>query len=266
MSGGVDSAVALLRAGPNAIGVTLRLWTDPAGRDGERACCSPERGDRRARGVPPPRTAARDARPPRGVPPRDRRAVHPRLRARRDAEPVHRVQRELPVRGAARLRRARRRAAPRDGPLRAHRAAPRPAPARTRGRSAEGPELHARAGRSALPRPALVPARDADEGGDARRGRARGTRGGAAAGEPGGVLPRRRRLPRLPRTARPRDRARRDRRRERTRARPARRLLALHAGPAPGPRHRRRGAALRAAHRRRVRTRSPSGRARRSRR
>ena len=30
MSGGVDSAVALLRAGPDAIGVTLRLWTDPA--------------------------------------------------------------------------------------------------------------------------------------------------------------------------------------------------------------------------------------------
>src|SRR5690242_10351028 len=26
LSGGVDSAVALLRAGPNAIGVTLRLW------------------------------------------------------------------------------------------------------------------------------------------------------------------------------------------------------------------------------------------------
>jgi hypothetical protein len=29
MSGGVDSAVALLRAGPRAIGVTLRLWLDP---------------------------------------------------------------------------------------------------------------------------------------------------------------------------------------------------------------------------------------------
>ena len=42
MSGGVDSAVALLRAGPNAIGVTLRLWQDPAARDGERACCSAE--------------------------------------------------------------------------------------------------------------------------------------------------------------------------------------------------------------------------------
>ena len=42
MSGGVDSAVALLRAGPGAIGVTLRLWIDPAAPDSERACCSPE--------------------------------------------------------------------------------------------------------------------------------------------------------------------------------------------------------------------------------
>jgi tRNA-uridine 2-sulfurtransferase len=42
MSGGVDSAVALLRAVPNAIGVTLRLWLDPEGPDSERACCSPE--------------------------------------------------------------------------------------------------------------------------------------------------------------------------------------------------------------------------------
>jgi tRNA-uridine 2-sulfurtransferase len=42
MSGGVDSAVALLKAGPHALGVTLRLWLDPAGPDAERACCSPE--------------------------------------------------------------------------------------------------------------------------------------------------------------------------------------------------------------------------------
>jgi len=42
MSGGVDSAVALLRAGPQAIGVTLRLWIDPVAPDSERACCSPE--------------------------------------------------------------------------------------------------------------------------------------------------------------------------------------------------------------------------------
>jgi tRNA-uridine 2-sulfurtransferase len=41
MSGGVDSAVALLRAAPNAIGVTLRLWLDPNGPSAERTCCSP---------------------------------------------------------------------------------------------------------------------------------------------------------------------------------------------------------------------------------
>jgi tRNA-specific 2-thiouridylase len=57
MSGGVDSAVALLRAGPGAIGVTLRLWLDPRGPDTERACCSPEavlaaRATCHARGLP----------------------------------------------------------------------------------------------------------------------------------------------------------------------------------------------------------------------
>jgi tRNA-specific 2-thiouridylase len=41
VSGGVDSAVALLKAGPHAVGVTLRLWLDPQGPDSERACCSP---------------------------------------------------------------------------------------------------------------------------------------------------------------------------------------------------------------------------------
>ena len=44
MSGGVDSAVSLRRAhdaGHEAVGVTLRLWIDPAGPDGERVCCSP---------------------------------------------------------------------------------------------------------------------------------------------------------------------------------------------------------------------------------
>jgi tRNA-specific 2-thiouridylase len=41
MSGGVDSAVALLRASPKAVGVTLRLWLDPRGPSAERTCCSP---------------------------------------------------------------------------------------------------------------------------------------------------------------------------------------------------------------------------------
>lgn len=42
MSGGVDSAVALLVAGPKAVGVTLRLWIDPDGPDSEAVCCSPD--------------------------------------------------------------------------------------------------------------------------------------------------------------------------------------------------------------------------------
>jgi tRNA-uridine 2-sulfurtransferase len=42
MSGGVDSAVAMLRYATEAVGVTLRLWLDPDGPDAERACCSPE--------------------------------------------------------------------------------------------------------------------------------------------------------------------------------------------------------------------------------
>ncbi len=45
MSGGVDSAVAaaLLRdAGFEVVGVTMRLWHDPAAVAAERSCCSPE--------------------------------------------------------------------------------------------------------------------------------------------------------------------------------------------------------------------------------
>jgi tRNA-specific 2-thiouridylase len=44
MSGGVDSAVALLReraGGGDVVGLTLRLWIDEAAPDAERACCSP---------------------------------------------------------------------------------------------------------------------------------------------------------------------------------------------------------------------------------
>ncbi len=42
MSGGVDSAVALLRALPDAVGITLRLWLDPHGPAADRVCCSPD--------------------------------------------------------------------------------------------------------------------------------------------------------------------------------------------------------------------------------
>ncbi|HEX6697907.1 MAG TPA: tRNA 2-thiouridine(34) synthase MnmA [Solirubrobacteraceae bacterium] len=39
MSGGVDSAVAALRSGPEAVTVTLELWRDPD-NDADRSCCS----------------------------------------------------------------------------------------------------------------------------------------------------------------------------------------------------------------------------------
>jgi tRNA-uridine 2-sulfurtransferase len=66
MSGGVDSAVALLRAGPAAVGVTLRLWIDPHAPASERACCSPEaviaaRETCHARGIPHVTLDAREA-------------------------------------------------------------------------------------------------------------------------------------------------------------------------------------------------------------
>lgn len=45
MSGGVDSAVAAMRlrdTGRDVVGVTMRLWHDPAALAAERSCCSPE--------------------------------------------------------------------------------------------------------------------------------------------------------------------------------------------------------------------------------
>ena len=122
--------------------------------------------------------------------------VRRRLRPRRDAEPVHALQRELPLRAAARVREARRRVEARDGPLRPDRRAPRPAPARAGRRPGEGPVVHARPARSAAPRAALVPARRAVEGGDEGGGGAGRALGRAPRREPGGVLPRGSRLPR----------------------------------------------------------------------
>lgn len=60
MSGGVDSAVAalLLRdAGWDVVGITMRLWHDPAAAAAERSCCSPEtvrlaRASAHALGIP----------------------------------------------------------------------------------------------------------------------------------------------------------------------------------------------------------------------
>ena len=160
-------------------------------------------GGGRASNVPRARPAARDARPPRGVP-RARSSTPFVARVRSEGETPNpcmrcngafRFDELLALRGACRRGRS-------SGPV------------TTRGSSsADGRRLarawggsRARTSRTCSPpsTPALldrvrVPARRADEGGDARRGRPRRARRGGAAGEPGGVLPRRRRLPRVPR-------------------------------------------------------------------
>ena len=78
---------------------------------------------------------------------------------------------------------------------------------------------------------------------------AAGLRGCGTRREPGGLLPRRRRLPLLPRAPRAERRGP-DRGRGRARARQTRRRLALHARPAPRARRLVRGSALRAQDRR----------------
>ena len=207
MSGGVDSAVALLEAGPGAVGVTLQALDRPAGR---RAASAPAarptaviaaRATCHRLGLP-----ARHARPARAVPRRGRRAVHARLRARRDARTPASAATAASASTSSALR------PPRSAP-------PGSRPATTRASSSATGALAIARGADAAKdqsymlatldpaaaRAALVPARRADEG--RRPAPGRGRPGSPAAGggrEPGGLLPRRRRLPRLPRPQRPR--------------------------------------------------------------
>ena len=137
MSGGVDSAVALLRARPDAIGVTLRLWLDPAGPDAERACCSPDaviraRQTCHALGLPHVtldlREAFRDA------------VVRPFVAgyaAGLTPNPCMRCNGVVPLRRAGRVRRPGRSGRRLDGALRARRRAGRSTPRRARRRSAK---------------------------------------------------------------------------------------------------------------------------------
>ena len=239
MSGGVDSAVALLRAGPAAVGVTLRLWLDPRGPDSERACCSPTAV-----------LAAREACHSLGLPhvtldrrERFRRAVvTPFVRGyARGETPNPCVRCNGGFRFAELLAFARRIGAARLATGHYARIVERdgtPLP-RTRRRRAEGPELHARATRAAPAPTCLVSARRPAKGRDARRGCAGGIGGGPTAGVAGGVLPRGRRLPVLPRAERPRVAAGTGHRRARDGDRDAPRPLGLHARPAARARHRR---------------------------
>ena len=181
MSGGVDSAVALLRAGADAIGVTLRLWIDPDGPDTERACCSPEaviaaRETCHALGLPHVTLDLREE---------FRRAVVEPFVARyaRGETPNPCIRCNGCFRFAELLAfaRAGRRGAARDRPLRADRRARRPSAARARGRPDKDQSyMLARLDPRFLER-LWFPLGEQDEGGDARRGRAAGLAAASAA-------------------------------------------------------------------------------------
>ena len=181
MSGGVDSAVALLRAGPDAVGVTLGSGSTRTAPDSERACCSPEaviaaRETCHRLGLPHVTLDAREA---------FRRAiVEPFVDGYARGETPNPCTR---CNGSFRFAScSRSRAAP--GPRGSR-------PATTRGSSSIGAgscsparvdeqkdqSYMLAATRPAAARADLVPARRADEGGDARRGGARRARGRAAA-------------------------------------------------------------------------------------
>ncbi len=249
MSGGVDSAVALLRAGPRAIGVTLRLWQDPAGPSAERACCSTEavaaaRATCHARGLPHVTLDLREE---------FRGAVVDPFTAGYAAgdtpNPCTACNGAFRFDALAGLRGTRGRGEPVDRSLRPDRRAGR-APARGPcGGSGQGSVVHALDPRPEAPRARALSARGPDQGRDPGGGRPGGPGGRDPVGEPGGVLPRRGRLPVVPRAPGAPLGERRDRRRGRQRARHPRRLLALHTGTAARARGRRRASAVRAPHR-----------------
>ena len=246
LSGGVDSAVALLRAGPDAVGVTLRLWMDPAGPDTERSCCSPSavvaaRRTCHDRGLPHVTLDLREE---------FRRAVvTPFIRGyARGETPNPCIRCNGGFRFAELLAFARRVGAPRLATghyarIVEHRG--RRLLARARDSRKDQSYMLARLDPRSLAR-VWFPLGEQTQGGDAGRGRGRGAGGGAAAREPGGVLPGGRRLPRVPRPARAAAQPGGILDEAGQRARHARRVLALHARPAARDRRLGGRAALRA--------------------
>ena len=159
MSGGVDSAVAALLVGEDAIAVTLELWRDVE-NDAAASCCSADavrlaRSVAHGMGLP---HFTLDLRPEfrAGV-------VEPFLAgyARgRDAEPVRPLQRPRAARRDARVRRRARRVVPGHRPLRAGHVG---RPAARRRRSGQGPGVHARGAVARVAGADAVPAGRADQ-------------------------------------------------------------------------------------------------------
>ena len=143
MSGGVDSAVALLRAGPprdRRHAASVARPSRATGRPRMLLAC----GGDQAENLPRPRSPARHARPE-GLLPSDSRAiVRRRVRGRRDAKSLYALQRHVPrLRGARRVRPTRRSRCSMDGALRSDCRAGREAPRFAGRRPWQRPVLHA---------------------------------------------------------------------------------------------------------------------------
>ena len=244
-------AVALLKAveaGLEPVGVTLRLWIDPAAPDGERACCSPRLGAGGARGLSRAGRAALRPRPARRVPARGGRRLRRRIHAAGlTPEPVHALQRRASA--SPRWRGSPTGSAPAriaTGHYARVARAGRADARRPRRRPGQGPVLHAGVG--AAPRSSSGAGSRWASRRRPRRGPRRAPRAWTRPGgrEPGGLLRRRRRSPRRSSSATAARAApativdRRGRG-----ARPPRRRAPLHARPAPRDRRGRRRAALR---------------------
>ena len=193
MSGGVDSAVAALLERERGAEVIAR-HPQALGRPRDRrrqGLLLAGGGARRPRRRPLDRRPPPDPRPRGGVPPPGGRQLPLRLRRRRDAQPLHRLQRRGEDRGDDRPRRAARRHPPGHRPLRADRRRRLRAAARRRRRRGQGPELHAGGAAAGAARPGALPADRAEQARGARDRRPPRPRGRPQAREPGPLLPRR---------------------------------------------------------------------------
>ncbi len=254
MSGGVDSAVALLRAGAARDRRDAPPLAGPAAPDTRARVLLAGRGRRGARDVPRARRPARDARPARGV-----QAARSSIRSRAPTKHGETPNPCMRCNGAFRFDELVAFAEPCrsgravDGPLRADRRARRHCGS-SRGRSDERKDqsyMLAAVDPALLERVRFPLGEQTKEETRAEAVCCR-ARGRAPRREPGGVLPRWRRLPRLPRAPGAPGDAGRDRR---PRRRDARARTTGYWRFTPGQRRglapRRRAAALRPRHRRR---------------